>query len=57
MRNEPAFLVLDGVMILIAIGTVTIFHPFAFFPFLGVKKSEREAAAQQGGFQMRPVPR
>lgn len=57
MKNEPLFLSLDGAMILIAIGAVTFFHPFAFFPFLGVKDNERKHAIQHGGYQMRAVPR
>jgi len=57
MKNEPAFLVLDGVMVLVSVGAVTFFHPFAFFAFLGVKEKERKHALQHGGYQMRSVPR
>lgn len=35
MRNEPEFIVLEGVMIVIAVGALTIFHPGYCFPALG----------------------
>ncbi|KAF2009399.1 sphingoid long-chain base transporter RSB1 [Aaosphaeria arxii CBS 175.79] len=35
MRNEPEFIVLEGVMIVIAVGALTIFHPGFCFPVLG----------------------
>lgn len=57
MKNEPLFLALDGGMVLLSIGAVTFFHPFAFFAFLGVKEKERKHALQHGGYQMRSVPR
>ncbi|KAM0275047.1 hypothetical protein ACHAQH_007608 [Verticillium albo-atrum] len=52
MRNEPAFLVLDGGMILIAIGAVTVFHSYKFFPFLGVKTRKQKKGSTQEGYQM-----
>ncbi|KAF4982361.1 hypothetical protein FZEAL_2013 [Fusarium zealandicum] len=35
MQNETTFLILDGAMILASVWTLTIFHPYFFFPFLG----------------------
>jgi hypothetical protein len=35
MRNEPEFIALEGVMIVIAIGALTVFHPGYCFPALG----------------------
>lgn len=37
MQNETTFLILDGAMILLAVLTLTVFHPCFFFPFLGRK--------------------
>ncbi|KAM0322870.1 hypothetical protein ACHAQA_009211 [Verticillium albo-atrum] len=54
MRNEPLFLGLDGAMILIAIGLVSVVHPCVFFPFLGGKVKPKKYQ-QSGGFQMLPV--
>src|SRR5690554_1930530 len=34
-RNERLFLILDGAMIILAVGCVTIFHPCFFFKFMG----------------------
>ncbi|KAJ4135302.1 hypothetical protein NW768_004927 [Fusarium equiseti] len=47
MRNEPLFYVFDGAMILLAVGLVTIFHPYKMFPFL----SQKGKQAQQYGLQ------
>lgn len=54
MRNEALFLVLDGGMILIAIGGVTILHPCNFFPFLGVKTRDRKDAQVDEAHAMLP---
>jgi hypothetical protein len=35
MRNEAEFIVLEGVMIVIAVGVLTVFHPGYCFPALG----------------------
>ncbi|KAH5420885.1 hypothetical protein HBI25_186610 [Parastagonospora nodorum] len=35
MRNEPEFIVLEGVMIVIAVAVLTVFHPGYCFPALG----------------------
>jgi hypothetical protein len=35
MRNEPEFIVLEGVMIVIAVAVLTLFHPGYCFPALG----------------------
>ena len=35
MRNEPEFIVLEGVMIVISVAALTIFHPGYCFPALG----------------------
>ncbi|KAL9950114.1 hypothetical protein D7B24_004286 [Verticillium nonalfalfae] len=52
MRNEAVFLVLDGAMILIAIGSVTAFHPYKFFPYLGMKTLKEKNVSTQEGYQM-----
>lgn len=47
MQNETTFLILDGAMILIAVITLTVFHPYFYFPFIskkGDKKSKTEEA-------------
>lgn len=41
MQNETLFLIFDGAMILISIGTLTIFHPNYFFPFLSKKADKK----------------
>lgn len=41
MQNETLFLIFDGAMILISIGTLTIFHPNHFFPFLSKKADKK----------------
>ncbi|KAM5368476.1 hypothetical protein ACJZ2D_009546 [Fusarium nematophilum] len=50
MQNETTFLILDGGMILISVWTLTLFHPYFFFPFLG-KGSEKNMPVDtpQGG--------
>lgn len=57
MRNEPEFIALEGVMILVTVIAQTAFHPGWFFPALGgtlfnkkkgaksVSESETEMAA------------
>ncbi|KAM0328873.1 hypothetical protein ACHAQA_005289 [Verticillium albo-atrum] len=53
MRNEPLFLAMDGAMILISIGAVTILHPYNFFPFLGFKTPKQKKGSRgDGGYQM-----
>ncbi|KAJ4344130.1 hypothetical protein N0V95_006334 [Ascochyta clinopodiicola] len=44
MRNEAEFIVLEGVMIVISVGVLTIFHPGYCFPALAntIGKSKRE---------------
>ena len=44
MQNETLFLILDGAMILIAVGLLTIFHPNFYFPFLSKKKDKKASA-------------
>lgn len=55
MQNETTFLILDGTMILISVWTLTIFHPYFFFPFLGKKGKaaivEAEKSSQPEGSQ------
>lgn len=41
MQNETLFLIFDSTMILIAVGTLTIFHPNYFFPFLSKKADKK----------------
>ncbi|KAL0938224.1 RTA1 like protein [Colletotrichum truncatum] len=55
LRNEPLFLVLDGAMILIAIGTVSIFHPWIFFPFLKESKYLKDRRKSQQDYRMRYI--
>ncbi|KAH7116597.1 hypothetical protein B0J13DRAFT_653072, partial [Dactylonectria estremocensis] len=52
LRNEPLFLGLDSAMILIAIGTVTIFHPYLYFPFLKESKHLKKRSKHQGDDRM-----
>ncbi|KAH7124452.1 hypothetical protein EDB81DRAFT_664896, partial [Dactylonectria macrodidyma] len=52
LRNEPLFLGLDSVMILIAISTVTIFHPYLYFPFLKESKHLNKRSKHQGDDRM-----
>ncbi|KAK1597129.1 RTA1 like protein [Colletotrichum navitas] len=52
LRNEPLFLGLDSAMMLIAIGAVTAFHPYVYFPFLKESKNLKKRGKQQGDFQM-----
>ncbi|KAF4452870.1 phospholipid-translocating ATPase [Fusarium albosuccineum] len=54
MRNETLFLVLDGGMVLLAIGAVTILHPCVFFPFLGVKTKDRKEGEAGETYAMLP---
>ncbi|KAK1673956.1 RTA1 like protein [Colletotrichum godetiae] len=51
MRNEPMFLGLDGVMLLIAIGDVTLVHPGDFFPFLS--ENPHKGNSRDRDYQMR----
>ncbi|WYZ44482.1 hypothetical protein EsH8_VII_000918 [Colletotrichum jinshuiense] len=55
LRNEPLFLGLDGAMVLIAIGTVTIFHPYRYFPFLKESQYLKKRSKQQGDYRMRDM--
>lgn len=45
MRNEPEFIALEGVMIVLAVGALTIFHPGYCFPALAntIGKNKRVA--------------
>ncbi|KAK1638666.1 RTA1 like protein [Colletotrichum phormii] len=53
MRNEPMFLGLDGAMLLIAIGAVTLVHPGVFSPFLSEKPQTNKGDSRGGDYQMR----
>jgi len=35
MQDEATFMSLDGAMLIIACGLLTIFHPAFFFPYMG----------------------
>ena len=49
MRNEALFLALDGAMMVVSIGLVTVFHPFMFFPFLKeAKKASKKEKKSKG---------
>ncbi|KAF5000454.1 hypothetical protein FGRMN_1785 [Fusarium graminum] len=57
MQNETTFLILDGTMILISVWTLTIFHPYFFFPYLS-NKTKKELDTEKsglGGQESRPV--
>lgn len=41
MQNEATFMSLDGAMLMIACGLLTVFHPALFFPYMG-KNHDRE---------------
>jgi hypothetical protein len=49
MQNETTFLVLDGAMILIAVLTLTIFHPYFYFPFISKKGDKKSKTDEAGG--------
>ncbi|KAK7185936.1 hypothetical protein DPSP01_009913 [Paraphaeosphaeria sporulosa] len=44
MRNEPEFIALEGVMITLAVFTLTLFHPGFCFPVLGAKQAAKYAS-------------
>ncbi|KAM0282483.1 hypothetical protein ACHAQH_002997 [Verticillium albo-atrum] len=49
MQNEATFMALDGLMLLIACCSLTVFHPALLFPFMGKgesTKSVRQASAE-----------
>lgn len=54
MQNETLFLILDGAMVLLAVLTLTVFHPAFFFPALGKGKisfrrnKNKKSAAESG---------
>lgn len=55
MRNEPEFIALEGVMITLAVLTMTIFHPGFCFPALGNtigKKSKAKTIDEEGSVEM-----
>lgn len=53
MQNETTFLILDGTMILIAILTLTIFHPCHWFPFLSKNKSKKQDMVESQSDEIR----
>ncbi|CCF38957.1 RTA1 like protein [Colletotrichum higginsianum] len=55
LRNEPLFLGLDSAMIMIAVGAVTVFHPFIFFPFLKESKHMKKRSKQHGDYRMQDM--
>lgn len=55
LRNEPLFLGLDSAMIMIAVGAVTVFHPFIFFPFLKDSKHMKKRSKQHGDYRMQDM--
>jgi hypothetical protein len=48
MRNEPEFIVLEGVMIVIAVLALTVFHPGFCFPALGNTIGKRARKGEKG---------
>ncbi|KAF5670895.1 phospholipid-translocating ATPase [Fusarium heterosporum] len=52
LRNEPLFLVFDAAAMLVSIGAVTLLHPCYFFPYLGVKKSQKNQGKIYQDFRM-----
>jgi hypothetical protein len=53
MQNEATFMSLDGAMLIVACGLLTILHPAVFFPYMGkTHKNENE-----GGGDMEMDPR
>ncbi|KAF4991522.1 hypothetical protein FGRMN_7766 [Fusarium graminum] len=52
MKNEPLFLVFDATAMLVAIGAVTLLHPCYFFPYLGLKKSQKSQVQVYQDFGM-----
>lgn len=55
MRNEPEFIALEGVMITIAVFTLTVFHPGYCFPALGntfAKKGKNADVSESSSIEM-----
>lgn len=42
MKDEVAFLALDGTMILISVVLLSVVHPYVFFPLVGNEKMVME---------------
>jgi hypothetical protein len=47
MRNEPEFIILEGVMIVISVLGLTVFHPGYCFPALGNTIGKKSKAARE----------
>lgn len=47
MQDEPSFIVLEGFMILIAVGILSGFQPGFFFPQMANSRKQRQAAEQE----------
>lgn len=47
MQNEATFMSLDGAMMIIACGLLTVFHPTVFFPFMSKKHTPTAASAEE----------
>jgi hypothetical protein len=47
MRNEPEFIILEGVMIVISVLVLTVFHPGYCFPALGNTIGKKSKAARE----------
>ncbi|KAH8678488.1 putative RTA1 domain protein [Xylariales sp. PMI_506] len=45
MRNEKDFMALDGLMIVLAAGALTIFHPGYFYPSMATSRRTKSASA------------
>ncbi|KAK2676356.1 RTA-like protein [Fusarium oxysporum f. sp. vasinfectum] len=52
LRNETLFIVFDATMMLISIGAVTILHPCFFFPYLGLRKKQKNQSKVYEGYRM-----
>ena len=42
MKNETLFMILDGALLMLACGALTIFHPAVWFPFMSKRGRNTE---------------
>lgn len=52
MRNEPEFIALEGVMIVLSVFTMTTFHPGFCFPGLANTIGRKQKSVSEGSFEM-----
>jgi hypothetical protein len=55
MRDEPEFIVLEGVMIVVAVTALTVFHPGYCFPALAANKPNPRPKSMDGSMEMQSL--